>query len=74
MARFKVLFLTRVPLMKCSTSIARRDKRRDMALVRGLAVFSGAMLFFSVNAVPQDSAQDFSSFGRRSPSFAKQAR
>jgi hypothetical protein len=42
---------------------ARRDKRRDMALVRGLAVFSGAMLFFSVNALPQDSAQDFSSFG-----------
>lgn len=63
MARFKVLLLTRVHLMKCSTSIARRDKRRDMALVRGLAVFSGAMLFFSVNALPQDSAQDFSSFG-----------
>ena len=31
--------------------------------MRGLAVFSGAMLFFSVNALPQDSAQDFSSFG-----------
>jgi tetratricopeptide (TPR) repeat protein len=63
MARFKVLLLTRVRLMKCSTRIARRDKRRDMALIRGLAVFSGVMLFFSVNALPQDSAQDFSSFG-----------
>src|ERR1700721_3614224 len=63
MARFKVLLLTRVRLMKCSTRIARRDKRRDMALVRGLAVFSGAVLFLSVNALPQDSAQDFSSFG-----------
>lgn len=63
MARFKVLLLTRVRLRKCSTRIARRDKRRDMALVRGLAVFSGVMLFFSVNALPQDSAKDFSSFG-----------
>lgn len=63
MARFKPLLLTRVRLMKCSTRIAGRDKRRDMARVRGLAVFSGAMLFFSVNALPQDSAQDSSSFG-----------
>jgi thioesterase domain-containing protein len=50
--------------MKCSTRNAKSDKRKDMALVRGLMFFSGAILFFSTNALPQDSAQDSSSFSQ----------
>jgi hypothetical protein len=42
--------------MKSSTGTAKRDKRKDMAPLRGLAVFSGIILFFTVNALPQDSS------------------
>jgi tetratricopeptide (TPR) repeat protein len=42
--------------MKSSTRTAKRDKRKDMALVRGLAVFSGIILFYTMKALPQDSS------------------
>jgi tetratricopeptide (TPR) repeat protein len=42
--------------MTSSTRTPKRDKRKDMALVRGLAVFSGIILFFTMNALPQDSS------------------
>jgi hypothetical protein len=47
-------------LMESSTRTAKRDKRKDVALVRGLAIFVGIILFFTMNALPQDS----SSFSR----------
>jgi hypothetical protein len=40
--------------MKSSTGTGKRDERKDMAPVRGLAVFSGIILFFTMNALPQD--------------------
>jgi hypothetical protein len=51
-----------------ATRTAKRDKRKDMALVRGLAVFSGIILFFTMNALPQVS----SSFSRPQ-SFLREA-
>ncbi len=42
--------------MNSSTRTAKRDKRKDIALVRGLAVSSGIILFFTINALPQDSS------------------
>jgi tetratricopeptide (TPR) repeat protein len=56
--------------MKCSTRNAK--PARDSALVRGLAVFFGTTLFFSINALPRDSAQDPSSFSQPQ-SFLREA-
>jgi hypothetical protein len=47
---------SRERLMKSSSGTAKRDKRKDMAPVRGLVVFSGIILFFTINALPQDSS------------------
>ncbi len=45
--------------MRFSTKAAKRDRCKDVALVRGLTVLSGVILFVAVNAL----AQDASSFG-----------
>lgn len=43
-----------------------------MAILRGIAVFSGVIFFFSMNALPQGSAQDSASFSQ-AQSFLRQA-
>jgi tetratricopeptide (TPR) repeat protein len=55
-------------MLNSSTSTAKRDEHKDMALVRGLAVLSGVILLFTKNALPQD----FSSFSQPQ-SFLREA-
>jgi tetratricopeptide (TPR) repeat protein len=54
--------------MNSSTSTAKRDEHKDIALARGLAVLSGVILLFTKNALPQD----FSPFGQPQ-SFLREA-